>query len=55
MVVVAQTRSGSILPPVVCTCHWEAADRMGRSCGATHPALSAEPFCRSRGLPLSCQ
>jgi hypothetical protein len=43
MVAVAQIGSGSTSSPVVCTRRWEAAGRIGRSYGATHPALSVVP------------
>jgi hypothetical protein len=55
MVSVSQIGSGSTLPPVVRSRRWETANRMGRSCGATRPALSIEPFRRSGGFPPSCR
>jgi hypothetical protein len=55
MVAVAQIGSRSTSPPIECTCRWEAAERMGRSCGSMHLALSAELFHRSGGFPPSCR
>jgi hypothetical protein len=55
MVVVSQIGSGSTSPHVECTRRWEAADRIGRYCGATHLALSAELFRRSGWFPPSCR
>jgi hypothetical protein len=52
---VTQIGSGSTWPPVVRERRWQVAGRMGRSCGAMRPALSAELFLISGGFPPSCR
>jgi hypothetical protein len=55
MVTVAQIGSGPTSLPDERTRRWMAANRKGRSCGATHLPLSVGLFHRSGGFPPSCR